>query len=567
MGHQQHIYSQFDKSYSAPILQSLFHDKDFKGWLLSQSKNIKSLPKDFVNKNKWLKAETRGILIEIIENQETFGSFLKLLGDDTFNAIYNIAWRGPLDKDELKINSQWRIIFQSWYKHNRYFYDVPDLIKIEIRKMMSPPKSFNLEGEKDVKTEFKFTYDDKVIGEIIVFNQAFQQDSIEFSKKDEARKSSLSKFYKQFKYQEFYPTDRKDLPQFLRSYCFFSYLYKNIGNKILEESFVDPVQNIKALINELSKCKSASDLKLWCPHLRNVDSYSLDSKVNLKILNLFKKLPKSRWVNIDDLMGYVKVNDFDIKIRNNESYSWYDIYYLKKDERYYGSNKIKINNQNEKDLMLLPILKAKSFLFASFGLFDIAYDSPINDLWKENGKEYLTIFDGLKYIRLTSLGEYVLGKTKKISNKGKQDYKIILDEKLLIVTIEGFDPAKKFYLDSIGNKLSEHKYAINLASFTKECQGLKDVINKRDIFLKTINKSPPKIWTNLFSEAVVNYRIFREENYMVFKVRDLAKIMPLIKRDEAISSMITFAESSLILIKHDDFKKVKNRLANMGMFI
>lgn len=567
MRHQQHIYSQFDKSYTAPILQSLFNDKDFKNWLLSQSKNIKSLPEDFLNKNKWLKVETRSILIEIIENQETFGSFLKLMGDDTFNAIYNIAWRGPLDKNELKINNKWKIIFQSWHKYNRYLYDVPDLIKIEAKKMMSHPKSFNLEGEKDIKTEFKFIYDDKVIEEIIAFNQAFQQNSIEFSKKDEARKPSLSKFYKQFKYQEFYPTDRKDLPQFLRSYCFFSYLYKNIENKVIEESFLDPVQNIKALINELSKCKSIPDLKLWCPHLRNFDSYSLESKTNLKILNLFKQLPNSNWVSIDDLIGYIKVNDFDIKIRKNECYSWHDIYYLKKEKSYYGNTKIKINNHNEKDLMLLPVLKAKSFLFASFGLLDIGYDAPINNLWKENGKEYLTIFDGLKYMRLTSLGKYVLGKTNKISSKGKKDCKIILDEKLLIVTIEGFDPAKKFYLESIGNKLSEHKYAIDLVSFTKECQELKDVMNKRDIFLKTIDKSPPTIWNNLFSEAVANYKIFKEENYMVFKVRDLAKIIPLIKRDEALSSRVICAENGLILVKHDDFKKVKNLLANMGMFI
>ncbi len=53
--------------------------------------------------------------------------------------------------------------------------------------------------------------------------------------------------------------------------------------------------------------------------------------------------------------------------------------------------------------------------FATLGIVDIAYVTLENaqdnyyDRWGQYDLDYLSIYDGLKYIRLTKLGTYVLG--------------------------------------------------------------------------------------------------------------------------------------------------------------
>jgi hypothetical protein len=90
------------------------------------------------------------------------------------------------------------------------------------------------------------------------------------------------------------------------------------------------------------------------------------------------------------------------------------------------------------DAVTIRLLKGAMFLFAAFGLVDIAYDPPSNRELCGGEGGYLIPYDGLRYVRITPLGEYVIGKTAQCPvATGEETARIILDDQRLIMTIEG----------------------------------------------------------------------------------------------------------------------------------
>ena len=61
-----------------------------------------------------------------------------------------------------------------------------------------------------------------------------------------------------------------------------------------------------------------------------------------------------------------------------------------------------------KEAVITPLIKSLMFLFSGFGMFDLDYEKPVNALVKSLEKPYLSIFDGLKHIRMTKFGSFVM---------------------------------------------------------------------------------------------------------------------------------------------------------------
>jgi hypothetical protein len=53
------------------------------------------------------------------------------------------------------------------------------------------------------------------------------------------------------------------------------------------------------------------------------------------------------------------------------------------------------------------LLKGFAFLLAAFGIAEIAYVTPTHTTYRRPRKGYLTPYDGLRFVRLTPLGEFV----------------------------------------------------------------------------------------------------------------------------------------------------------------
>lgn len=100
------------------------------------------------------------------------------------------------------------------------------------------------------------------------------------------------------------------------------------------------------------------------------------------------------------------------------------------------SRAVHVDGHNEFKLIGEPLLKGYAFLLAAFGLVEIAYVSPTHDTYRRPKKDYLTPYDGLRFARLTPLGEYVFHqrKTYEVAGGPPTRSRIVLDEVRLLAT-------------------------------------------------------------------------------------------------------------------------------------
>lgn len=556
----ERLYYDFDKFYLKDTILRVFNEPFFIEWLSREHCKFLAygLEINLSNRDKWLKKEMIEIFFMIFTKKNIFDSFVTIIDKPTFNIMVRISWYGDVAREEVNISSAWSWLFRVTEKY-LYIYNLPDLVKESIKSFISPPSSFSLNGQENPgHTEFKFICEQSHTKDILTFIQAFHQNSVNFTIKGIPRHSDLKALHKKAPYKEFYPLNDKDIPAYHRAYCVFAYLNCFVLGK-QPSDIIDPVDFIKESVEYPVHKKSSSDMPVWTSHLRGNDNYTYIENPSLEIMKLFKCLPRKKWVSIEDLVGWTTVRKKSIKIQKH------NYMYFKKYSGYYN-DRISINDNNRNQLLILPLLKAKSFLFASLGLLDIAYDAPRNDYYRSKGKPYLTVFDGLSWIRVTPLGEYVLG----IVNK-KPDIEIVkseveLDENILVATLKSFDPVKQFFLDSIGIKISKRQYKVDRSSLIKDCKSLSDLINKKKIFLETIDSKPPEKWILLFEDAIQKFNILQSVNYEVFQIKKDIPLLQIIKSNPDLSNIVKFAEGGFVIIAKENIRKVRLKLKVLGYY-
>lgn len=161
------------------------------------------------------------------------------------------------------------------------------------------------------------------------------------------------------------------------------------------------------------------------------------------------------------------------------------------------------------------------FLLAAFGIVDIAYNYPKNERIQKKEREYLSVFDGLRYIRLTPLGAFLAGLKKDHAFRGETEHATQAD-------IEG----------------------------------------KIRLFRKQVSAKPPRIWEKFLS-GILNKidPLIPEPDQSVFRLKEYPELIELMARDEVLQKYILKAEGYHVLISAKNLYKVKKRLETFGYFI
>jgi hypothetical protein len=212
------------------------------------------------------------------------------------------------------------------------------------------------------------------------------------------------------------------------------------------------------------------------------------------------------------------------------------------------------------------------FLFeyaAALGILDIAYIHPTNARddfrknWGTDDVDYLSRYDGLMYMKVNSLGKYILG----IS--GKYDSKIIESEKNLkllsnleIVVTKNLSKADQLFLESISQKTADHVYKLDellILNFLEKGRHSSDILE----FLTTRSESDlPNIFIDFFDKMKRKSGIFKNLGMgKVLKVIDRPTAL-LIANEKKLKGLCFLAEPNLIIVltKHekDFFKGLKS---------
>jgi hypothetical protein len=287
------------------------------------------------------------------------------------------------------------------------------------------------------------------------------------------------------------------------------------------------------------------------------------------LFKLLSELPLLQWVSADNVLKYALYRDLPLRIfRDGEAANYV---YLEYDGSYSSKYKQYVHFGFYQSLIIEPLVRGSLFLFAAFGLLDIAYEQPTHPAAVRFGKSYLSAFDGLKYVRLTTLGAYVCGLLPAYQAPEAKNDEVLLDEENLFISYRGDNRSLQSVLEKIGRRAgsNENLYKVDYESLLGDCSTQKEIDTKINLFKQLLSNNPPAVWKDFF--AALQKRSYQlpsqEADYKVFKLPEDRELIRMFASDEFLKKQVIKAEMYYVLIPKANVIKVKNYLKKFGFLV
>ena len=468
---------------------------------------------------------------------------------------------------------------------NYYNISLPYFLRDYIKKFLPKPIFFNfIPVKKDPNNCQIFSEKDNILLQLHLIWNYVNEGNIIFPQKSKLlTKMTLNSMISNCSINEFYP-DSNHEEKYIRSNLLANFFYAFTSIPI--DNKLSPELLLKQFIYFFLDDKSASlyffsafcflnHLKGWQKIIEQYNQeyhYLLEIKFRKDLSNILKKLPVNKWISYENISKYIFYREIPVEIVHlfiAGQYLYYEPCMYMNDEWVPLKGRKYISESNYTHTISEPSIKMYLFLFASLGIIDIAYTYPQNDLERIKNRTYLTVYDGLQYIRLTELGAFILEKTDKFEfDRSQISGEVILDDERLIANIKGKDPVKKMVLEKIAKMIHENCYLVNYKTFLKGCQSTRDIDRKIEMFYEHISKEPPKIWQSFIDDIESKKDPLKEKtNMRVFKVKENQELIDLVARDEKLRKYILISEDYHILVDSRYISLVQARLESFGFFV
>lgn len=553
---------------------------------------------DFVslktNYAKTTKVEYCNLVAKVFKNKTIYEHFLNCLDFDVRKVWEYLVWKDEISDDEIlnetSISITSRIEKSSYnnkkyiekdlckefmtfaidtesnysYASNSYLKTFTAELPIELRRVVKEfydkPLHYNFIPLKEApNTTYISSSETEIfvnLPNLLSYNQA---GNIKVSGPGRVMLNTLGKIRKTLNINELYPdTSSKELQQ-LKTYLLSSLVVcENKPKK--EETFTGILKNY---FEKTYTKKYASHLHILTSlkgthHLYNI----VDVESNF--IEVVKHLPINEWISIRNFIDFASFRSYNFQISSMHEMCNYLTYEI--DGRY-GKEKKSIKKANLKSFIEEPILKGNIMLWSCYGLLDIAYDDIDTT---ELGKTYFSVYDGIKAVKLTNLGAYILGKTSQYeAPKVQKTYDLTLSSENLIILVEGETNMTDNLLGTYADKVGSNRYAVSNETFLKNINSKKELKIKIDIFKQIINTELPPNWKTFFS--VLDKKIHPLtliEEVLVFKIpSDDPELIKLLIQNPAIKKLLIKAEDYQIIVSKKDYPMLKTKLKTFGYLL
>ncbi|MFY8001493.1 MAG: hypothetical protein ACOVSW_23065 [Candidatus Kapaibacteriota bacterium] len=401
-------------------------------------------------------------------------------------------------------------------------------------------------------------------------------------KKRKPTKPSLREMKTMCGFQEFFPADAKEMDT-LTAETFVEFL-RAVPQAIDTTS---PLELLQAWFEAYRKGKYRIK-EMLLGHLHDLNDRRSLKAHQEEIITLLKLFPSQKWVPIESLELYGKNHSDELDIATNENS--HDFYILQLPEqnpnsRYYMSRSI--NPAQYNDVVITPMLKGMMFFFAAFGIVEIAYDMPLNTLLQQGSKPYLSVYDGLKAVRITPLGEFILGRkadyTPSDEITPRVSHKVNFDEQRLIASIHPDDKVRQMVVSRYMKPLAlaagttsptgvesvpRLYYKMNYDVFLAGCSKKREIEDKiRDFRAQMLANDQvlPERWEGFFTDVVAKAAPLQKlPNLVVFALTPSPELTTILTQDEVLRSIIHKVEGFRIAIAQKDIETLYKRLRGHG---
>lgn len=526
-----------------------------------------------------------------------FQTFRESLTPDVRKILDELVWEEKLSQKEIKERFNINIVetterslygggiqtihqlkpeFAFFANRNRnYWYSsfskadfliwLPEDIRKVVCKYYAPPKGATFEPlEEKPVTDYTYT-----TGETDVILElprlfAFQdQGQIKLTAKGLPLASTINKTQRKLNIREFFPDIKDKVLKNVRTHLLTSLVLSLTPQQKTRTELSSLIKEFLFLTNFSRRFSSFPAIMTVLKGTGYTDAYS--SKIEDTYFKLLKKLPEGKWISLENIQTYISYNFIDVRPLSH---------YLAQDKLYYTiehelgyKDKHYINESLYNKAIIQPYMKGIFFLFAAFGLVDIAYNAPDT---KNIGENTFSQYDELKAIRLTALGAYVSNQVSTYESKDViKDFDILLSEDALMITTDEEDRNAEIILEPFTEKVGPNRYRTDNTFFLSGCRSKKDLQSKVALFKQSIGTKLPANWKQFFKTLETKIDpLEKVEDIRIFQIpsEDRALIR-LIARDTVLKNLIFKAESYMVLIPIKNMSRFKKRLQEFGYLI
>jgi hypothetical protein len=446
-----------------------------------------------------------------------------------------------------------------------------DIVYIEndlrdILKFVYPiPIEYNLiPRTKTVDTEFTYNNEQEVLPFIETIGEMLENNLVEFGKTNEKPLvKSLNILKQSTSLNEFYP--QKKMNSFVVDMLTRSiYYYKERFNFKTQE-----YNTLKRFIEYQFKDKFNFTIsRIFTSHLKKVrfGRYANEQEELFGLVRyIIDNMPKESWVGVDNIIKFCYYRDLSFRFEDNYKTQYYEFNTDKK-TLYVGDY--------YQELFFEPVLKGVFFYLGALGLIELKYNTPISNYPRIKAKkeDYISVWDGLKYIRFTELGKYVFGfsKTYKplLTAPKKKVSKLKFDEFKPIITVDTLDAITIAKLEPFTDKLDNNRYILSYTKFFKDSKNLKTLKLKIDGFYKKIEPNPPKVFIEFLENMIKESNLLKRNlKQIVIELEDNKRLLNLFMTNQKLQKLFIKAEGYRIIVLKDDISKVTKIVEDNGFFV
>jgi len=269
---------------------------------------------------------------------------------------------------------------------------------------------------------------------------------------------------------------------------------------------------------------------------------------------------------MENMHIYVKTHFLDLLPLHDRQL--YDKVYYEDQEVNSYNNKEYISTSRHFSFIYRPFLAGAAYLFGAFGLMELAYENK--DPEGEFGQDWFSEYDGLKAVRLTTLGAYVLGLRKDYEALVlKSDNRLMPDNNSLMIRVEGNPALAHIQLANYAQKIADNRYQFSPAIFLKECKTGKDITNKITFFRQSVGVVLPQYWEDYLGRLINNNKLITSEKKLnIYRLPPQDKeLQRLLVHDEVLKKLVIKAEQYYILVEKTNEALFRSRLKEAGILL
>jgi|GEM_PF-3289276 len=483
------------------------------------------------------------------------------------DTVNNSGWSKPLPFTHFFIPERQRTFFLS--ANPIYFFRLPFSIRKYLNTCFIRPESLTIKVVEPEKTDFVFTNEGGVLKDLSLLVGLDAQGAIKLTKKGVLHATSIKKIEKALQLKRFYPWGDDPMTDYTRA-TLAGYLIAMLPSDLKQAEPEDTLKLIFAFF--VSNNLWLHYIYYYFEKFHDTNVYSIGENY----VALLYTLPIDKWID-SKLIANVLRSESEIFVP------------LDADDLRYESTFMHFQNGKKKKSYLWKLddpkylveqygIYAMFFVLASLGIVEIAYDRPAKALEKPWGdihthEDYKLYgpFDMLRYIRLTRLGAYLLGRIDNynFSSFKKEEGKIRLDESQLLIHVEeSVGNVKRHVLSELAVPINQVHYKVTFGSFLKGCRDMPAVLSKLEKFKSVVGNKWPKNWEAFEKELKTrNQLINRVEEAKVYRLESQPELLQTIVNDPTLRKLILKAEDYHVVVLPENHRGFLKRIRDLGYFL